>query len=106
MKYLISLVLCFMFVSSFVGSVFAEKNITITLSDEEYDCMEVILIRNTPEEWIQHAASNKARKSIDKMIETFTDKNYRKLDKAEKEQEIKDIGKTKLNAEKAKRRNQ
>ena len=85
-------------VLSLVSPAFAEKSITVTLTDEQYSAMTVL--SNTPEEWSQHAVENKANKMIDRLCDTVSDKKVDKLTNAEKKAIIDGID---LKAEKAKR---
>jgi len=73
--------------------------ITVTLSQEEYDAMTVLT--STPEEWVQHAASNKARKLIDVLVTDHTNLNVKKMLKKDKEDIIPTID---LDKERKKRR--
>ena len=74
-------------------------NITVIISQEEYDAMSVMT--STPEEWAQHAVSNKARKLIDVLVTEHTEKNPNKLSKEDKNTIIGGID---LEKEKNKRR--
>ena len=65
------------------------KNITITLTDEEYKVMQVLA--ETPEEWVQNAATNKARKMIERLVEENSDLQPAKISESEKKRIIKDI---------------
>jgi len=76
------------------------KVMTVILSQEEYDAMSV-MPETTPEEWAQHAVSNKARKMIDALVVSYTDRNPDKMTKAEKAVVIPTID---LDAERNKRR--
>lgn len=73
--------------------------ITVTLLQEEYDAMSVMT--STPEEWVQHAAKNKARKMIDVLVKDFSDKQPEKITDQEKKDIINGID---LQKEKEKRR--
>lgn len=57
--------------------------IIVTLSQTEYDAMTVMTI--TPEEWLQHAAKNKARKLINVLVRDNSDKQPEKITDGEKE---------------------
>ena len=61
----------------------------ITLTDEESRACELYGI--DVEAWIQHAASNKARKMIDRAIEKTTALRPKALSAAERKQAIQDI---------------
>ena len=74
------------------------RNINITLTYEEYKAMSVMTV--TPEEWIQHAATNKARKMTEELVGLYSDYQPRKLDKASKDAVINSID---IEAEKEKR---
>lgn len=65
------------------------KDITITLTDEEYKAMQVLA--ETPEEWVQHAAKNKAQKMIERLVEENSDLQPSKVSVAEKKKIIKEI---------------
>ncbi len=67
---------------TFSTNAYAVKIITVTLSDEEYKAMSVLSV--SPEEWIQHAAKNKARKMIDRLVDPLSDKKLDKMTMAEK----------------------
>ena len=69
---------------------FAEaKDITITLTDEEYKAMQVLA--QTPEEWVQNAAKNKAQKMIEGLVRDNSDLQPSKVSLVEKKKIIKDI---------------
>ena len=57
-------------------------NITITLTSTEYDAMQAVVL--SPENWVQSAAKGKARKCIDRIIESTTSYRSGKLTAAEK----------------------
>lgn len=65
------------------------KDITITLTDEEYKAMQVLA--ETPEEWVQHAATNKAQKMIERLVSDYSELQPDKASVAEKKKIIKDI---------------
>ena len=65
------------------------KNITVTLTDEEYRAMSVLA--ETPEEWVQNAVTNKARKMIERLVEENSDLQPAKISESEKKRIIKDI---------------
>ena len=65
------------------------KDITITLTDDEYKAMSVL--SETPEEWIQHAATNKARKMIEQLVLDNSDLQPSKISESEKKRILKDI---------------
>lgn len=74
----------------FVWINFSEaKEITITLTDDEYKAMSVLA--ETPEEWIQNAAKNKAQKMIEVLVRDNSDLQPDKASVAEKKRIIKDI---------------
>ncbi len=74
----------------FVWVNFSEaKDITITLTDEEYKAMQVLA--ETPEEWVQHAATAKAQKMIDRLVEENSDLQPSKVSETEKKKVIKNI---------------
>ena len=60
------------------------KTITFSISDEEYKVMEAGIIEG-PEAWIGHMAKDKARKLMDRIIESETSYRAKALDPAEKE---------------------
>lgn len=76
------------FLSVMVNMVYA-KDITITLTDEEYKAMQVLA--ETPEEWVQHAASAKAHKMIERLVMENSDLQPDKVSVSEKKKIIKDI---------------
>jgi len=45
-------------------------DITITLSDADYKAFEVVA--NTPEDWVQNAAQERARKAGDEIVKNYT----------------------------------
>lgn len=65
------------------------KDITITLTDEEYKAMQVL--NETPEKWVQHAATAKARKMIERLVEENSDLQPSKVSEIEKKKIIKNI---------------
>ena len=65
------------------------KDITVTLTDEEYKAMQVLA--QTPEEWVQNAATNKAQKMIERIVFENSDLQPDKASVAEKKRIIKDI---------------
>lgn len=67
---------------------FADGSFTIIYTDEEYKA--VTSTTEYPQEWLQHAWNNKARKCVDRIIDEETNLNYNKLTKEEKEQIIRD----------------
>lgn len=62
------------------------KTIVINLSDAEYKALSVL--NSTPEEWAIHAVKNKARKMINDLVESNSDKQPRKMLDQEKESVI------------------
>lgn len=76
------------FLSIMVNPCYA-KDITITLTDEEYKAMSVLA--QTPEEWVQHAAKAKAQKMIERLVEENSDLQPSKVSVAEKKKIIKEI---------------
>ena len=83
MKYLITLLLFILPLSAY-----AEKTITITLTDEEYKVLEWQL--ESPEQWVENAVKGKISKSEERMLIELTDKRLDKLTKQEKKDLIKD----------------
>lgn len=65
------------------------KDITITLTDEEYKAMKVLA--ETPEEWVQNAAKNKAQKMVERLVAENSDLQPSKASESEKKRIIKDI---------------
>lgn len=65
------------------------KDITITLTDDEYKAMQVLA--ETPEEWVQHAAKAKAQKMIERLVEENSDLQPSKISASETKRIIKDI---------------
>ena len=57
-------------------------DITISLTDEQYDAMSVLT--STPEEWVQNAATNKANKTIDVLVKSHSTMQPDKITKEEK----------------------
>lgn len=64
-------------------------NFTVTVSDEELKTLEWDIY--DVQEWIQNAISEKARRTIDILVEQHTNKNYKKISKVDKEKIIKDL---------------
>lgn len=62
---------------------------TVIVSEEELKALEWDIY--DVQEWIQNAISEKARRTMDTLIEQHTDKNPRKVPKAEKERIIKGL---------------
>ena len=62
------------------------KQFTITITAEEERALLTDMI--SIQEWIQNAISNKARQTIDSIIEQETTHNYRKLKPDEKKKLI------------------
>lgn len=73
----------------FVGIVYAEKTITITLTDEEYDALTVLTV--TPEQWANDAIKNKAKKMINELVNKYSDKQAEKISETEKKEEFKKV---------------
>ncbi len=71
----------------FVGTVYANKTITVTLTDEEYKVLEWQLI--SPEQWVENAVRGKINKSKGRMLLELTDKRIEKLTKQEEKDLIK-----------------
>ena len=59
---------------------------TVTVSEEELKALEWDIY--DVQEWIQNAISEKARRTIDILIENNTNLNYKKLSRVEKQNEI------------------
>jgi len=59
---------------------------TVTVSDDELKALEWDIY--DVQEWIQSAISEKARRTIDQLIEQHTNLNYKKISKAEKENKV------------------
>jgi len=68
----------------------ADGTIAVSYTTEQLKAWENITTVSM-QEWLQHALDNKARKSIDKIIERDSDKNYRKMNKAQKKALIKSM---------------
>lgn len=66
----------------FASVVHADVAIPIVLTDEEYKAMQVLKV--TPEQWIQDAATWKAKKMIDRLVSPLSDKKIGKMTNAEK----------------------
>lgn len=62
---------------------------TITVSTQELKALEWDIYN--VQDWIQNAISEKARRTIDTLIDKHSDKNYKKLSKEDKEKIIKDL---------------
>lgn len=77
------------FILSLTTNVYADKTITVTLSDDEYKAMQVLA--ETPEEWVQKAATNKAQKMIERLVSDYSELQPDKASVAEKKKIIKDI---------------
>ena len=73
----------------FATIVYADKNITITLTDEEYKALSILA--QSPEEWVQNAATNKAQKMMEKLVKENSDLQPDKISLTEKKKIIKDI---------------
>jgi len=74
---------------TFSTNAFAAKTISVTISDEEYNAMSVMTV--TPEEWVQSAIENKARKMVDRLVLKYSDKQPGKMSKADREALIRTI---------------
>ncbi len=72
--------------------------ITVNLTQSEYDAMGVMTV--TPEEWVQHATEDKARRLIDVIVADNSNLNVKKMTKAEKHAKVSTVD---LIAEKTKR---
>lgn len=83
MRYILALTLVLILATS----AYADKTISVTLTDEEYKAFEWQV--NSPEEWIEHAVNNKIRKSENRMLLELTDKRPDKLTKQERKDLIK-----------------
>lgn len=59
---------------------------TVVVSDEDLKALEWDIYN--VQEWIQNAISEKARRTVDILVEQNTDKNPRKIPRAEKEKII------------------
>lgn len=81
----LGLVLIGLFIATNVYAV----DITITLTQEQYDAMTVLT--STPEDWVQSAATAKANKMIDVLVKKYSDKQPGKISKGEKEAIIRTI---------------
>ncbi len=56
--------------------------ITIELTQAQYDAMSVMMV--TPEEWLQHAVEDKARRMMDTLVTDHSNFNPKKLSDQEK----------------------
>jgi hypothetical protein len=72
-----------------MGNLSYAKDITITLTDEEYKAMSVLTA--TPEQWVQDAATNKAQNMIDQIVTDNSDLQSSKVSASEKKRIIKGI---------------
>lgn len=61
--------------------------VEITLTPEEYKAFTYVAY--SPWEWIKNLVSNRARQGMDSIVEKYSDKNYRKIGKVEKESIVK-----------------
>lgn len=66
-----------------MGLVYAEKTITVTLTDEDYKVLEWQLI--SPEQWVEKAVRGKINKSEERILLELTDKRVDTLTEQEKE---------------------
>ena len=64
-------------------------DITVTLTQEQYDAMTVLTL--TPEEWVQNSVTAKSNKMIDVLVKKYSDKQPGKISKGEKEAIIRTI---------------
>lgn len=62
---------------------------TISISDEELKALEWDIY--DVQKWIQNAISEKARRTMDTIVEQNTDLNYKKISKLEKENIIREL---------------
>jgi len=70
-----------------LGSVYAEKTITVTISDEDYKVLEWQVV--SPEQWVENAVRGKINNSEERMLLELSDKRPDKLTKQEKDLLIK-----------------
>ena len=68
---------------------FADVNITVTLTDEEFKAMSVM--NESPDDWIKRVAKNKAKNMIDDLVSEHSDKQPDKATKQERDQIINSI---------------
>ena len=66
-------------------------NITVTIPDEGKEILESWLGVSQIQPWLQHAIDNKLRQRTDASILEYTEKNPKKLTKAEKFAELSKI---------------
>jgi len=59
---------------------------TVTISEDEFKALEWDIV--DVQEWIQNAISEKARRTMDTLLEQRTNLNYKRASKAEKEAEV------------------
>lgn len=83
MRYLVILAILFLAIPCY------GKQIVIETTNEEYDAVDAIVV--SPQEWIQHAWNNKARKCMERVIDSETNLRGEKLTKEEKIDKIKEI---------------
>ena len=62
---------------------------TVTVSDEELKALEWDIY--DVQDHIQNAISEKARRTMDILVDKHSDKNYKKLSKADKEKIVKNL---------------
>lgn len=65
------------------------KQITVQITDAEEKVLTDVMV--DIQAWVQNAISNRARQAMDGVIEKYTDKNYKKLDRPTKEQLVMNI---------------
>lgn len=59
-----------------------QLNISITYTDEQLKAMQYVALN--PQEWIQNAWNERARRAIDEIVEQFSDKRLDKISPEEK----------------------
>ena len=74
-------------VGVFIATNVYAVDITVTLTQEQYDAMSVMT--TTPEQWVQDVTTNKANKMINRLVKIYSDKQPDKMSEAEKLLEIK-----------------
>jgi len=60
------------------------KQFIVQISDAEEKALTYVIV--DIQVWLQNAINNRARQAMDEIINKYTDKNYKILDKAAKEQ--------------------
>ena len=68
-------------------------DITVTITDQEYDILESYLGVGMVQPWLQHALDNKIRQRVDAAVLEYTDKNPKKMSH---EQKLNDLSKVTL----------